>query len=83
MFDRIENETGYQIKERTLGGCLSAIREAKKSKKMSPALALCVRSMTPEFFDKHASRSSNCRETGLFMLKGGGEYQHKSCSNGV
>ena len=54
MFDRIENETGYQIKERTLGGCLSAIREAKKSKKMSPALALCVRSMT-EFFDKHAS----------------------------
>jgi hypothetical protein len=54
MFNRIESETGYQIKERTLGGCLSAIRTAKKRENLSPALASCVRNIAG-FLDKHAS----------------------------
>lgn len=53
MFDYIENETDYRITERTLGGCLSAIRAAKKSEKLPPPLASCVGSIAG-FLDGHA-----------------------------
>jgi hypothetical protein len=52
LFDRIENESGFDIKQRTLGGCLSAIRRAKKSE-ISPALSSCVKNIAT-FIDKHS-----------------------------
>jgi hypothetical protein len=54
MFDQIERETGEPIKERTLGGCLKAIRAAAKSEKLSPPLATCV-SRIATFAEKHSS----------------------------